>query len=144
MQALPPLNHEYNVGYNNVPMAYDDRQISAYPLQFYDNRSARSTNSNASDFMNNLWYAEDGLEQHYGDKDDLEEASAILGKYERDSRFNKSAMGKSDNGGSNFDLFVANEEQIGREGVAEQIQRLKRSVSRNSLSRLGKRTYQIL
>ena len=91
--------------------------------------------------MNNLWYAEDGLEQHYGDKDDL---SQLYWKYERGSRFNNSDLGKSDNTGSDFDLFVANEEQIGREGVAEQIQRLKRSVSRNSLSRLGKRTYQIL
>ena len=27
VQALPPLNHEYKVGYNDDPMAYDDRQI---------------------------------------------------------------------------------------------------------------------
>ena len=92
--------------------------------------------------MNNLWYAEDGLEQHYGDKDDLEEASAILGKYERGSRFNNSDLGKSDNTG-NFDLFVAKKkEQINREGVSEQC-KIEKSVY-DTLQPSRKRTYQIL
>ena len=59
--------------------------------------------------LNNLWYAEDGLEQHYGDKDDFEEASAILRKYERTvgltiGRENQAILAAI------FDLFVANED----------------------------------
>ena len=143
-QTLPPLNHEYTDDCKYDSMIYDGRLIHSAPLQFHDNRSARSTNSNFSDFMNNLWYAEDGLEQHYGDRDDFEGTSTVLGKYERSSKFNESDPGKYHNDGGDSSSFAAHEEQIGREGVAERIQRLKKSVSRNSLSRLGKRTYQIL
>ena len=153
---LRPLEHEYSFYEYGDDDSFANRRMSTAPLPYYDNRSARSTNSDTSEFMNTLWHTEDGIEQYYGEADDMQEASKILGKYERTSRFNNatdenkdddavmlvtssitdafSDMGKSKNYAQAKD----------REGVSEKIQRMKKSVSRNSLSRLGQRTYTLL
>jgi WD40 repeat protein len=148
------LHDELYDYYGGEDNSIANRRLSTAPLPYFDNRTARSTNSDASELMNSLWHTKDGLEQYYGELDDMQEESKILGQYERTSRYNNEHEKSSD---ANMlmtssindaidDLAKSGDNENGksREGVSEQIQRIKKSVSRNSLSRLGKRTYQIL
>ena len=89
-------------------------------------------------------------------KSNPKQASKILGKYERTSRFNNATDENKDNDAVMLVTSSITDEfsDMGksknyahakdREGVSEKIQRMKKSVSRNSLSRLGQRTYTLL
>ena len=119
-----------------------------------DNRSARS--HAASDFMEELWVNNDGIQPMYSEAQDSMEISQYLGEYELASahhgqdfrneevphrgQYEWRSPSKSDH----KETIKSPSLDSGREGISAQIQRMKKEASDRSFSRLGKLSYQVI
>jgi WD40 repeat protein len=101
---------------------------------YFDNRSARSTGA-MSDFMETLWQdPEDTINPMPASEVDSKEMTRQLGKYEREIAEHATEMMEQDR-------MLRREEH---EGISAKIQRMKKEASKNSYSRLGRLSHQLV
>lgn len=119
-----------------------------------DNRSARS--HAASDFMEELWMNNDGIQPMYSEVQDSMEISQHLGEYEVVSAHHGQDFrneevhhrGKyewqSPSKTTRRETTKSPSLDSGRGGISAQIQRMKKEASDRSFSRLGRLSYQVI